>query len=84
MCSLRSVVVRKFISQRCFHTTQVRRIDPKTVEEIKIPVPWGHIAGKKYRLIYSIIFVNLLKFKSDLYNLLSSYNILFLLSDSRN
>lgn len=46
MCSLRSVVVRKFISQRCFHTTQIRRIDPKTVEEVKIPVPWGHIAGK--------------------------------------
>ncbi|CAH1390642.1 unnamed protein product [Nezara viridula] len=46
MCSLKSVVLRKFISQRCFHTTQIRMIDPKTVEEIKIPVPWGHIAGK--------------------------------------
>ncbi|CAH1390641.1 unnamed protein product [Nezara viridula] len=49
MCSLKSVVLRKFISQRCFHTTQIRMIDPKTVEEIKIPVPWGHIAGKWWR-----------------------------------
>ncbi|XP_014273477.1 probable serine hydrolase isoform X2 [Halyomorpha halys] len=46
MCSLRSGILRRFSSQRCFHTTQVQRIDPKTVEEIKIPVPWGHIAGK--------------------------------------
>ncbi|XP_014273476.1 probable serine hydrolase isoform X1 [Halyomorpha halys] len=49
MCSLRSGILRRFSSQRCFHTTQVQRIDPKTVEEIKIPVPWGHIAGKWWR-----------------------------------
>lgn len=32
--------------RRCFSTTKVRFIDPKSVEEVKIPVPWGHIAGK--------------------------------------
>uniref|UniRef100_A0A0A9VYU9 Putative serine hydrolase n=2 Tax=Lygus hesperus TaxID=30085 RepID=A0A0A9VYU9_LYGHE len=39
------------ISTRCLrfrglHTTNALRIDPKTVEEVRIPVPWGHIAGK--------------------------------------
>ncbi|CAB0010578.1 unnamed protein product [Nesidiocoris tenuis] len=31
---------------RAFHATPSLNLNPKNVEEVRIPVPWGHIAGK--------------------------------------
>jgi hypothetical protein len=37
-------VVSRLLSKKSFHTSQVAQI--QKVEEVRIPVPWGHVAGK--------------------------------------
>lgn len=39
--------------KKCIHMSAINMISPNNVTEIKIPVPWGHVAGKY--LIYIII-----------------------------
>ncbi|KAK9509469.1 hypothetical protein O3M35_006780 [Rhynocoris fuscipes] len=39
-------LLRTIVSTRQFHLSSRLNIDPKTVEEVRIPVPWGHVAGK--------------------------------------
>ena len=53
MTSFTGLPFRIFNSQRCFHTTHIKmctqhRLGPKSVQEVKIPTPWGHIAGRYY------------------------------------
>ncbi|XP_024081227.1 probable serine hydrolase isoform X4 [Cimex lectularius] len=46
MMTLNLRSLRKLAGLRNIHTTPVSRIDATKVEEVRIPVPWGHIAGK--------------------------------------
>ncbi|KAK9509470.1 hypothetical protein O3M35_006780 [Rhynocoris fuscipes] len=41
-------LLRTIVSTRQFHLSSRLNIDPKTVEEVRIPVPWGHVAGKRW------------------------------------
>lgn len=50
----KTAVVGVFFKQcQKLHTTKVLRINPSQVTEVRIPVPWGHIAGKLLNLHYS-------------------------------
>ncbi|CAH1400185.1 unnamed protein product [Nezara viridula] len=45
ICHRNRIFIKRIIFQRCIHTTPIFR-KCHNVEEIKIPVPWGHISGK--------------------------------------
>ncbi|XP_073997765.1 probable serine hydrolase isoform X2 [Rhodnius prolixus] len=46
MATVSRRLLRSLVSRRSFHLSSRLNIDPKTAEEIRIPVPWGYIAGK--------------------------------------
>lgn len=50
MATVSRRLLRSLVSRRSFHLSSRLNIDPKTAEEIRIPVPWGYIAGKLFDL----------------------------------